>query len=246
MEKEYINEVAWVKINSFLQGYDKVYVAGSKNFLEAIFWMSRTGAQWRELPEKYGNWNTVYKRYNEWSKKNVFADLLTFCAQDPDLEYVSIDATIVRAHACSAGYGEQSAEGLGRSKGGFTSKIHAKVDALGNPLKFIITPGQTNDVTQAEALLMGDFGEYVLGDKGYDSKDVRATIKSAGGKPVIPSRSNALVPCEYDKDVYKERHVIECYFSKMKYFRRVFSRFDKTARNFLSFLCFVGAIIWLR
>jgi transposase len=246
MEKEYINEVAWVKVNSFLQGCNKVYVVDAKNFLEAVFWISRTGAQWRELPKEYGNWNTIFKRYNEWSKKEIFADLLAFCAQDPDLEYVSIDATIVRAHACSAGYGNQSVEGLGRSKGGFSCKIHAKVDALGNPLKFIITPGQTNDVTQAEALLMGAPGEYVLGDKGYDSKDVRNTIKLAGGEPVIPSRSNAKNPCEYDKDIYKERHVVECYFSKMKYFRRVFSRYDKTARNFLSFLCFVGAIIWLR
>ena len=76
------------------------------------------------------------------SKKDIWNKLLQFCIQDPDLEYIMIDATIVRAHACAAGYGDTREEGLGRSKGGFTSKIHAKVDALGNPLKIIITPGK--------------------------------------------------------------------------------------------------------
>jgi transposase len=246
MKKEYINESAWIKIYLFLKGCKKVYIAGYKNFLEAVFWISRSGAQWRMLPEKYGNWNSIFKRFNTWSKKEVFDDLLAFCAQDPDLEYISIDATIVRAHACSAGYGKQEDEGLGRSKGGFTSKIHAKVDALGNPLKFIVTPGQTSDVTQANILLEGVTDAYVIGDKGYDSKMLREMIKQQRCEPVIPSRSNALFPYEYDKDIYKERHVIECYFSKMKHFRRVFSRFDKSARNFNSFLSFVGAIIWLR
>lgn len=246
MKKEYINEVAWIKIYSFLKGSKKVYVAKSKNFLEAVYWLMRTGSQWRELHEAYGKWNTHYKRYNAWSKKGVFDDLLTFCAQDSDLEYISIDATIVRAHACSAGHGQQSIQGLGRSKGGFTTKIHAKVDALGNPLKFIITSGQTSDVTQAEALLIGDSGSYVIGDKGYDSSSVRNVIKMKGSEPVIPSRSNAVTPYKYDKHIYKERHVIECFFSKMKYFRRVFSRFDKTARNYISALSFVGVMLWLR
>ena len=80
-----------------------------------------------------------FKCFNAWSKKNIWDKLLQFCVQDPDLEYIMIDATIVGAHACAASYGNQKDEGLGRSKGGFSSKIHAKVDALGNPLKFIVT-----------------------------------------------------------------------------------------------------------
>jgi len=153
MKKEYINEVTWSKIFTFLNDFEGIYVgseAHSKKFIEAIYWMSRTGAQWRELPDHYGNWNSVYKRFNAWSKKNVWNKLLEFCIDDPDLEYVMIDTTIVRAHACAAGYGKQEDEGLGRSRGGFTSKIHAKVDALGNPLQFILTPGQTASKTSAE------------------------------------------------------------------------------------------------
>lgn len=172
--------------------------------------------------------------------------MLQFCSQEADLEYVMIDATIVRAHACAAGYGSQDIEGLGRSKGGFTTKIHAKVDALGNPLQFIITPGQRNDITQAEALLKNVMDSFVIADKGYDSTHLRNTIISQSCYPVIPSKSNAKSPYLYDKYLYKERHAIECFFGKIKYFRRLFSRFDKSARNFVSFLSFVGACLWLR
>ena len=89
-----------------------------------------------------------------------------------------IDATIARAHACSAGYGSQTVEGLGPSAGGFSSKIHAKVDALGNLLKIIITPGQQHDSTQAKELLDNVFDANILGDRGYDSDGIRAQIKA--------------------------------------------------------------------
>ncbi len=249
MKKEYISEYAWSKIFTFLKGYKGIYIGTElrcKRFIEAVYWMSRTGAQWRELHEKYGKWNTVFKRFNAWSKKNIWSELLQFCIEDPDLEYVMIDATIVRAHACAAGYGKQSLEGLGRSRGGFTSKIHTKVDALGNPLQFIITPGQASDTTQAKHLLNGVFNTQVLADKAYGSNEIRMQIKNQNCEDVIPSRSNSLKPVNYDKHTYKARHAIECFFGKMKYFRRVFSRFDKSARNFSAFLSFVGVILWLR
>lgn len=200
--------------------------------MEAIFWMARTGAQWRELPERYGKWNSIFKRFNAWAKKNIWSELMDFCIEDPDLECVAIDSTIVRAHACAAGYGDQDKEGLGRSKGGFSSKIHVKVDALGNPLKVIITPGQRNDITQAKELLEGHAYENALGDKGYDSADLREHIKKQGGNPIVPSRSNSKKPADYDKHLYGDRHVVECFISKIKYFRRVFSRFDKISKKF--------------
>lgn len=249
MGKQYISEAAWCKIFIFLKGSKKVYVSDGKNcknFLEAMYWISRTGAQWRELPKDYGNWNSIFKRFNNWSKKQIWDALLKFCAQDPDLEYIMIDATIVRAHACAAGYGDQEVQGLGRSKGGFTSKVHAKVDALGNPLQFIVTSGQRNDITQADILLEDVTDAYVIADRGYDSKDLRKKLKKQKCEPVIPTKSNSKSPYEYDRHIYKERHLIECFFSKIKHFRRVFSRFDKSARNYLAFLAFVGACIWLR
>lgn len=249
MKKEYISESAWSKILTFLRSSKGIYVGKKqhcKKFIEAVYWMSRTGAQWRELHDRYGNWNTVFKRFNAWSKKNIWTELLQFCAKDPDLEYIMIDTTIARAHACAAGYGKQSQEGLGRSRGGFSSKIHVKVDALGNPLQFIITPGQTSDTTQAKFLLADVFNAQVIADKIYGSKEIRMQIRNQNSKDVIPSKSNSLDPVEYDKHIYKERHAVECFFGKMKHFRRVFSRFDKSARNFIAFLSFIGSIIWLR
>jgi transposase len=249
MQKQYITDFAWQKIYDFLLQTEGVYTRNesrSRAFMEAIYWMMRTGAQWRELPEYYGQWNSIYKRFDRWSAKGIWYRLLVFCANDPDLEYVSFDATIIRAHPCAAGHGKQDEQGLGRSKGGFTTKIHALVDALGNPLRYIITPGQVADVTQTDKLLADIVDAYALGDKGYDSDKVRADLRSRNCTPVIPGRSNRQEPIEYDKHIYKERHVIECFFSKIKQFRRIFSRFDKKLLNYFSFLCFSGAIIWLR
>jgi len=249
MKKQYISEIAWNKIFNFLKTQKNIYIKAEKDcksFVEGIFWMAKTGAQWRELPEIYGKWNSVFSRFNSWTKKNIWSSLLIFCAEEPDLEYVMIDATIVRAHACSAGYKKKNPEGLGRSKGGFTSKIHATVDALGNPLKFIVTAGQRNDITQANFLLEGITNAHVIADKGYDSTEFRLKITEQNCIFVIPSRSNRKKQYEYDEHLYKERHAIECLFSKIKHFRRVFSRFDKSIRNFSAFLSFVGACIWLR
>jgi transposase len=249
MQREYIKKEAWVKILEFLEKENRIYIKNktqTKKFIKAVYWIIRTGAQWRELPLIYGCWNSVFKRFNSWSKKGIWKDLFDYCIQDPDLEYVMIDATVVRAHACAAGFGNHKKEGFGRSHGGFTTKIHAKVDALGNPLKFIITPGQCSDFTQAEELLKTTTSSYVLGDKGYDSDNIRTTLKKQKCIPVIPGKNNRKVHIDYDKHIYKERYLIECFFSKIKYFRRVFSRFDKSICNYMAMLCFVGAIIWLR
>ncbi len=166
----------------------------------------------------------------------------------PDTEAIMIDATIVRFHACAAGYKKNShgSEALGRSKGGFTTKIHTAVDALGNPLRFTLTPGQRHDITQAEHLTEQATDTTIIADKAYDSDTFVEALKNKGCTIVIPPRRNRKTPRHYDKHLYKERHLIECFFSKIKYFRRIFSRFDKAAQTFLGFLNFVGTLIWLR
>ena len=138
------------------------------------------------------------------------------------------------------------AEALGRSRGGFSTKIHALTDALGNPLAFRLTGGQAADITQAEALLPDDPIQAVVADKGYDADAFVATVTARGAVAVIPPRKNRQQPREYDRYVYQERHLIECFFGKIKHYRRIFSRFEKTARNYLAFLCFVATLVWLR
>ena len=142
--------------------------------------------------------------------------------------------------------GGQEAQALGRSRGGFSTKIHVKVDGLGNPLRFILTGGERHESTQGEALLGEQVGEYVLGDRAFDSDDLIAFIIDQGAIPVIPSRKNRKEPREYDTWRYRERALVECFFNTIKHFRHIFSRFDKLARRFLGFLHFAGALIWLR
>jgi transposase len=126
-----------------------------------------------------------------------------------------------------------------------TTKIHAVVDALGNPLRFILTPGQASDVTQAEALIDDLPADHVLGDKGYDSKALRDAITEQGAEVVIPPRSTSpQVPCDFA--LYCERNLIERFFLKIKHFRRIATRYEQTPRAFLSMLYLSGAFIWIR
>ena len=138
------------------------------------------------------------------------------------------------------------AEALGRSRGGFSTKIHAVTDALGNPLDFVLTGGQAADITQAETLLPEAPVNAVVADKGYDADRFLHTLDARGIKAVIPPRQHRRVQRDYDRHAYKERHLIECFFGKIKHYRRLFSRFEKTARNYLSFLHLTAALVWLR
>jgi len=142
--------------------------------------------------------------------------------------------------------GGQAAQALGRSRGGFSTKVHVSVDGLGNPLRFQLTPGQHHDITQGEALVVNFEVEHVIGDKGYDSAAFLQFILERGAVPVIPPRSNLKTPRDYDQYLYRERHLVECFINKVKHYRHIFSRFDKLASRYLGFLSFVGALIWLR
>lgn len=140
----------------------------------------------------------------------------------------------------------QDEQALGYSRGGFSSKFHVSVDTLGNPLRFLLTAGQAHEAPHAEALLEGFEAEFVLGDKAYDADHIRDTIKAMEAEAVIPPKSNRNDPANYDEERYKERNLVERFIGKLKHFRRIFSRFDKLARNYLSFLHFASVLIWLR
>jgi len=165
----------------------------------------------------------------------------------PDLQSVFIDSTVVRAHPCAAGR-QAKDEALGRSRGGFSTKVHAITDALGNPLDFVLTGGQASDIGPAESRLelTPEGTQMLVGDKGYDSDGFIQAIQAREMEAVIPPRRHRTETREYDCFVYKERHLVECFFNKIKHYRRIFSRFEKMARNSMGFLRFVSALIWLR
>ncbi len=147
---------------------------------------------------------------------------------------------------CHSQKNDQENQGLGRSCGAFSTKIHAVCDALGNPLDFIITAGQQHDSTQIIELIDNFECDAVLADKGYDSDEIVDAVEKGGAKAVIPPRSNRNVQRKYDKILYKERHKIECLFGFLKHYRRLFARFDKTKQNFTAFLHFIAALQWLK
>ncbi len=243
-----IQDTAFERILNFLSQIKRIHkrnISRLRLFFEAIYYVSRSGCQWRLLPYYYGKWRTIHKRFKDWSNRGIWQKIFEIGKIDPDMELTMIDSTVVRAHACAAGHGNQQ-EALGRSKGGFSTKIHAIVDALGNPLKFTLTAGQRNDITQAIPLSIGIESDSMAADKAYDCDAYVNFLKRNNCHPVIPPRSNRKIPREYDDHIYKERHQIECFFGKIKHFRRVFSRYDKTATSYLSFLYFVSALIWLK
>ena len=130
--------------------------------------------------------------------------------------------------------------------GGFSTKIHILVDALGNPVEFILTGGQQADVTQAQALMQEHQADAVIADKAYDSDAVVDAAKRQGAEAVIPSKKNRKVPREYDKHLYKDRKKVEWFINLLKQYRRVATRYEKTARNFLGFVHVASIMILLR
>ncbi|WP_219988626.1 IS5 family transposase [Leucothrix pacifica] len=169
-------------------------------------------------------------------------------SQQADLQDVSIDGTINRAHACAAGYEKDSAfrEALGRSKGGLSCKVHAICDAHGLPINFILTGGQAAECTQAISLLTNVGAKAVLADKAYDTNELRDWLKEHEVKAVIPPKSNRKDEILCDFWHYKERHTIECLFGKLKYYRRISTRYEKKAINYKGMLYLASVFLWLR
>ncbi len=118
-------------------------------------------------------------------------------------------------------------------------------DALGNPVRWHLTGGEVHDITQGPALIDGIDAEQVIADKGYDSDAFIAVIEAAGAQAVIPSRKNRLAQRAHDRHAYRERHLIECLFNRLKQFRRIATRYEKLARNFLSMLNLATTYVWL-
>jgi len=124
--------------------------------------------------------------------------------------------------------------------------MHATVDALGNPISLMLSPGQACDLDGADTLLPELKADTVIADKGYDADErVIAPLQRAGKTPVIPSKRHRKVKRYYDKPLYKARHLIENFFCKLMQFRAIATRYDKTARHFLSAIYLASSFIWL-
>ena len=214
--------------------------------VEAMIWVLRTGAPWRDLPPAYGPWQSVYARWARWSRKGVLAKVLEALALERDGESFLIDAAIMRAHQDASG--AQRKEGpqqIGRSRGGPSTKLHAVVDALGNPVRLALSPGQVHEMKLAPELLADVRNANVIGDRAYDAKALAGQLEAQGCTVVIPSNPTRATLREYDKHTYRERCLVEHFFQRIKRHRRVAMRFEKLARNFLAFVQLAAVLVWL-
>lgn len=119
------------------------------------------------------------------------------------------------------------------------------MDALGNPIRFKLSGGQEADCTWAIPVLTDSEFDNLLADKGYDTDEILDFLEQRGVTPCIPPKTNRTVQREYDKHLYKERNLVERFFNKLKQFRRLATRYEKTARNFLAMLTLAAIVIWL-
>ncbi|MGH6881060.1 IS5 family transposase [Hypericibacter sp.] len=250
MDRLVLSDGAWERMAPLIIGRpDQKGSTGRDNrmFVEGVLWIVRTGSPWRDLPVVFGEWNSVFRRFSRWSRKGVWWRIFAAMSDDPDFEYLIVDSTIVRAHQHAAGAKKGSEDqAIGRSRGGLSTKIHMAVRGLGCPVRFTLTAGQKGDAPQAAALIEGLPAEIVMADTAYDADSFRQVIAQKGALAVIPNNPSRAQKHPLDKHLYAQRHLVECCFSKLKQFRRVATRFEKTARNYRAVVTLAAIVLWLR
>ena len=150
----------------------------------------RTGIPWRDLLPEFGEWNSVYRRFNLWSKKGILDFIFKQLPIIADFEWVFLDGSTVRAHQHSSGAETEYSEQIGKSRGGNSTKIHLAVDSGGLPVCFDLSEGQRDDIVHAESLIEQlDEVNTIVCDKGYDSDPFRNFVQLTGGTTVIAKRN---------------------------------------------------------
>jgi transposase len=222
-------------------------------FLEALHYFVVHNITWRALPAQFGHWNSVWKRFWRLSRTGTFEAFFEALATLSETAHLvqMFDSTVVRAHVSAAGAkgGKIIRRSVARAVG-FSTKIHLKTDFGGLPIAFHLTGGEASDSRNFETFL--DLGpdtnpRVALGDKGYNSKSNREAARQRGICPAIPYRSNTKdVPAFFPKALYKARARIEQAVGKLKRFKRIALRCEKTARNYGSFVALALGFILIK
>jgi len=218
-----------------------------RRILNGIFWVLRSGAPWRDLPDSFGPPTTCYNRFVRWRRSGVWDRIMDALAAVHDAAGQMIDTSIVRVHQHGACIANNSGQLMGRSRGGLTSKIHVVVDGNGLPVQLGLTGGQAHDNRLCSVLL-----RYLprlarlLADRGYDADWIRAFVTERGAWANIPPKRNRKDPICFSPYLYRDRNLIERFFNKIKQCRRVATRYDKLAANYLAFVKLACIRLWLR
>lgn len=235
-----------------------------RRVINGIMWILATGSPWRDLPEEFGKWQTVYGRFRRWRNEGLwdrmFSRLLHRVERlgGIDRSLWCADGSVIRAHRSASGGSTASPENdaknaLGRSQGGYSTKLHVLTDRIGNVLSVTATPGQSHESQEFATLMqrcplslhrVASRPDAIAGDKGYSSGAIRQWLNKRQIKDVIPTRSNEKRNPRFAKKLYKQRHIVECTIGWLKESRRIATRFDKLIESYLSFVK-LAAIRWM-
>lgn len=215
--------------------------------LEAMIYLLRTGAPWRDLPPVFGCWNSVYTRWRRWVQSGLWPKLLGILAKGAVGKLRAIDATHIKVHAHGSNpCGGQALAAMGRTKGGLNTKLHAVVDGKGRALALVLSAGQVHELRAAPELLKSLRAGIVIGDKAYNSNQLAAMLSRAGCDICVPAKANQRHPLPFHRGWYRKRHRIENFFQRAKALRRFATRYDKTAACFLATVCLAAVLDWIR
>ena len=233
-----------------------------RRFVEAVLWLARTGAPWRDLPSELMNWRTAWRRLQRWASAGVWGcvvEALRAMAPEAGCKAHLLDSSVIRAHAHAAGARKATGEqALGRSRGGFSTKLHLRADAKGRPVALHLTGGERHDLLgvgplfEQGALRTGKPGRprwkpaAVIADKAYSAAWLLDAFRRKRILPIIPSRADQPENSDFDREAYRQRNAVERLVGKLKQFRRVATRYDKLDAHFLAFVQLASIIVWLR
>jgi transposase len=244
----WLNDEQWKRIEPHLptdvRGVER---QDDRRVISGIIHVLKTGCRWCDCPPEYGPYTTIYNRFVRWARRGVLGKPVPQTCWEWTIRTDADDRLHSRQGAPLGSRrkrGEQK-QAVGRSRGGRNTKIHALADAKGRLIAILLTGGEAHDCPVAERLIRrAKPSKHMLGDKAYDSAELRNGLKERGRKPVIPNKSNRKQPFSFNKRLYKLRWHIETAFNRLKDFRRIATRYDKLARNYLASVCLTAALVW--
>jgi transposase len=243
-----LTDFEWAAIKPMLPNKPRgVPRMDDRRVLNGIFWVLRSGAPWRDLPQGFGPYTTCYNRFVRWRRAGVWNRIMEAVAAAHDAAVQMIDTSIVRVHQHAACIARNKRQSMGRSRGGLSCKIHAVVDKNGLPVRLALTAGEAHDNRLATKLLSRlKSGAMLLADRGYDADWIRILVRQHGAWANIPPRRNRNDALCFSPHLHRARNLVERFFNKIKQCRRVATRYDKLAANYLAFVQLASIGLWLR
>ena len=214
---------------------------------EGIIYILRTGVAWRDLPEYFGNWKSIYTRFRRWKGSGLLERIFRDSQKEDSSQCRYIDSTCCKVHKHSNGYSNESdSRCIGSTKGGRNTKIHAVVDGSSRVCSFLLSPGNDSDIKHAPELVEDISDKRIVADKGYTSGPFRRHLEEMNNRHCIAQRDNEKCHEDFHAGYYKRRHKVENFFQRIKEFKRIATRYDTTASSFAAFVSLAAAWDWNR